>query len=166
MTNSKHKKDVRIKRTRKIIRRRRRKAQTTTMSDGSYLSQKCRSPHDSYLSAHTHTHTHTYTHRRRRNQQWRAWCEESGGWECQKQCERVCKVKDSHKDNTEQCACYIYSRKCLSCTEFFVGLDFHMLVYEPRAAVCLYNNIFNTATSSCTLCRRMALTCLALVEWV
>ena len=34
----------------------------------------------------------------------------------------VCKVENSHRDKTEQCGCYIYSRECLSCTKFFVGL--------------------------------------------
>ena len=31
------------------------------------------------------------------------------------------KVEDSRRNKTEQCAKYIYSRECLSCTEFFVG---------------------------------------------
>ena len=38
--------------------------------------------------------------KRRGNQQWRVWCEESGGWEYQKQngvYARVCKVEDSHR---------------------------------------------------------------------
>ena len=60
------------------------------------------------------------------NQQRRVWCEESGGWEYQKtsgECGRVCKVEDTHRDKTEQCPWYIYSRECLSCTKFFVGLE-------------------------------------------
>ena len=59
------------------------------------------------------------------NQQWRVWCEESGGWEYQKKSReywRVCKVIDGHIAKTEQSSWYIYSRECLSCTEFFVGL--------------------------------------------
>ena len=51
--------------------------------------------------------------------------EESGGWEYHKQSREyrnVCKVEDSHRDKTEQCAWYIYGRERLSCTEFFVGL--------------------------------------------
>ena len=39
--------------------------------------------------------------KRRGNQQWRVWCEESGGREYQKASGvygRVCKVEDSHKD--------------------------------------------------------------------
>ena len=45
------------------------------------------------------------------DQQWRVWCEESGGWEYQKwsrEYGRVCKVEDSHRDKTEQCPWYIY----------------------------------------------------------
>ena len=60
--------------------------------------------------------------KRRGNQQWRVWCEESGGWECQKRSGeygRVCKVEDSHRDKTEQCPWYIDSREWLSSTEFF-----------------------------------------------
>ena len=62
--------------------------------------------------------------KRHANQQWRVWCEESGGWEYQKSREywRVCKVIDGHIAKTEQCSWYIYSRECLSCTEFFAGL--------------------------------------------
>ena len=54
------------------------------------------------------------------------WCEESGGWKYQKRSGeygRACKVEDSHRDKTEQCPGYIYSRECLSCIEFFVGLE-------------------------------------------
>ena len=39
--------------------------------------------------------------KRRGNQQCRGWCQESGGWDYQKQsgeCGRVCKVKDIHGD--------------------------------------------------------------------
>ena len=36
---------------------------------------------------------------------------------------RACKVENSHRDKTEQCQWYIYSRECLSCTKFFVGLE-------------------------------------------
>ena len=42
--------------------------------------------------------------KRHGNQQWRVWCKESGGWEYQKwsgKSGRVCKVEDSHRDNTE-----------------------------------------------------------------
>ena len=49
-----------------------------------------------------------------RNQQWRVWCEESGGWEYQKKSReygRVCKVEDGHRDKTEQCPRYIYESK-------------------------------------------------------
>ena len=53
------------------------------MSDGSYLSNNAHT----HIYTHTRTHARTHTHRRRRNQQWRAWCEESRGWECQKQSE-------------------------------------------------------------------------------
>ena len=63
--------------------------------------------------------------KRRGNQQWRVWCKESGDWEYQKRSGeygRVCKVEDSHRDKTEQCPWYSYSRESLSCTEFFVGL--------------------------------------------
>ena len=57
--------------------------------------------------------------------QWRVWCEESGGWEYQKQSGeygRVCKFEDSHRDKTEQCPWYICSRECFSCIEFVVRL--------------------------------------------
>ena len=63
--------------------------------------------------------------KRRGNQQWRVWCEESGDWDYQKRSGeygRVCKVEDSHRNKTEQCPWYSFSRECLSCTEFFVGL--------------------------------------------
>ena len=63
--------------------------------------------------------------KRRRNPQWRVWCEESGGWEYQKQSGeygRVCKFEDSHRDKTEQCPWYICSRECFSCIEFVVRL--------------------------------------------
>ena len=49
-----------------------------------------------------------------RNQQWRVWCEESGGWEYQKKSReygRVCKAEDGHRDKTEQCPRYIYESK-------------------------------------------------------
>ena len=64
--------------------------------------------------------------KRHRNHQGRVWCEESEGWEYQKwsgEYGRACKVEDSHRDKTKQCPWYIYSRECLSCTEFFVGLE-------------------------------------------
>ena len=43
--------------------------------------------------------------KRCRNQQLRVWCEESGGWEYQKQSReygRVCKAEDDHRDKMEQ----------------------------------------------------------------
>ena len=58
--------------------------------------------------------------KRRGNQQWRVWCEASGGWEYQNRSGeygRACKVEDSHRDKTEHC------REYLSCTEFFVARD-------------------------------------------
>jgi len=61
----------------------------------------------------------------RGNQQWRVWWEESGDWDYQKRSGEygmVCKVEDSHRDKTEQCPWYSYSRESLSCTEFFAGL--------------------------------------------
>ena len=42
--------------------------------------------------------------------------------EAERRVRRVCNVEDSHKDRTEQCPWYNYSRESLSCTEFFVGL--------------------------------------------
>ena len=45
--------------------------------------------------------------KRHRNQQWNIWSKESGGWEYQKQsreCGRVRKGEDSHRDKTGQCA--------------------------------------------------------------
>ena len=44
--------------------------------------------------------------KRRGNQQWRVWCEESGGGEYQKRSGeygRAYKVEDSQRDKTEQC---------------------------------------------------------------
>ena len=61
-----------------------------------------------------------------RNQQWRVWCEESGGWEYPEQSREyvsVCKVEDSHRHKTEQCLWYIYNWECLSCATFSVGLE-------------------------------------------
>ena len=46
------------------------------------------------------------TEKARGNQQWRVWCEESGGWECQKQSGEYgrCVKSNSHRDKSEQCA--------------------------------------------------------------
>ena len=63
--------------------------------------------------------------KRRGNQQWRVWCEESGGWEYQKRSGeygRACIVEDSHRDKMEQWSWYIYTRVYLPCIEFFVRL--------------------------------------------
>ena len=49
------------------------------------------------------------------NQQWRVWCEESGGWEYQKwsgEYGRLCKVEDSHRVNMEQRVFILYWILC------------------------------------------------------
>ena len=48
--------------------------------------------------------------------------------------QRVCKV-DSYRDKTGQCPWYIYSRECLYCTEFFVGLEAGGEIETAKCAV-------------------------------
>ena len=82
--------------------------------------------------------------KKRGNRQWRVWCEESGGWEYQKQSGeygRACKVENSHRDRTEQCPWYIYSRECLSGTEFFVGLEASWKI--ETGVLCGQFNVFS-----------------------
>ena len=77
------------------------KSIATTMSDGSYLSN----------NAHTHTHIHTHTHARTQTHAQKAQKPAVESLvrgisrlrvsEAEREYERVCKVKDSHRDNTE-----------------------------------------------------------------
>ena len=64
---------------------------------------------------------HIHVQKRRGHQQWRVRNLETESIRSSEY-RRVCKVEDSHRDKTEQYPWHIYSRECLSCTEFFIGL--------------------------------------------
>ena len=55
---------------------------------------------------------------------------------------RVCKAEDSHRDKTEQCLWCIYSKECLSCTEFFVGLGASFLSMRRAAQFCMRRRLW------------------------
>ena len=73
--------------------------------------------------------------------------------ECEKQSGeygRVCKVEDSHRVKTEQCAWYIYSRLCLSSTEFFVGLGASREIETGVMLSVLCFSVWDEQHSSCS----------------
>ena len=72
------------------------------------LTSRCPERVSDKEEGESHLHMGTKDGKGAGNKQRRVWYEESGGWECQKaswEYRRVWKVKDSHRDKTEQCVC-------------------------------------------------------------